>query len=120
MSLPSEDLNTIPASLAVLRISRLTAERLDTFVMAELVLPLHTPDGLLFRPVDLARLQLLCDLVDHLALEGEGLAVVVSLLDQLHAARSDLAALALAVQTEDADARRRIGANAVARGFWRQ
>ena len=120
MSLSSEDANAIPASLAVLRITRLTAERLDTFVLAELVLPLHTPDGLQFRPVDLARLELLCDLVDHLALEGEGLAVVVSLIDQLHAARADLAALAQAVQTEDADARRRIGAKAVARGFWGQ
>lgn len=117
MSLPPEVSGTIPSKLAVLRISRLTAERLDTFVLAELVLPLHTPDGLQFRPVDMARLELLCDLVDHLALEGEGLAVVVSLIDQLHAARADLAALAQSVQTENEDARRRIGANAVAHGF---
>ena len=120
MKISSETSDSIPASVAVLRISRLTPERLETFVMAELVLPLQTPTGLQFRPVDLARLELLCDLVDDLALEGEGLAVVVSLLDQLHAARADLAALAQAVQTEDADARRRIGAKAVARGFWRQ
>ena len=120
MSILSDNSDTIPASIAVLRISRLTVERLDTFVTAELVLPLHTPDGLQFRPVDLARLELLCDLVDHLALEGEGLAVVVSLIDQLHAARADLEALAQAVQRENPDARRRIGANAVARGFWGQ
>lgn len=117
MSMSFEGSDTIPASVAVLRISRLTPERLETFMMAELVLPLHTPGGLQFRPVDLARLELLCDLVDLLALEGEGLAVVVSLIDQLHAARADLAALATAVETENPDARRRIGANAVARGF---
>lgn len=117
MSILSGNSDTISASIAVLAISRLTAERLETFVVAELVLPLHTADGLQFRPVDLARLELLCDLVDHLALEGEGLAVVVSLLDQLHAARADLAALAQAVQTENPDARRRIGAIAMARGF---
>ena len=120
MTVPSETSDTIPTGLALLRIRRLTAERLDTFVTAELVMPLHTSDGLQFRPVDLARLELLCDLVDHLTLEGEGLATVVSLIDQLHASRANLTALARAVQSETAEARRRIGANAVIHGFWGQ
>ena len=55
MTVPSETSDTIPTGLARLRIRRLTAARLDTFVTAELVMPLHTSDGLQFRPVDLAR-----------------------------------------------------------------
>jgi chaperone modulatory protein CbpM len=42
----------------------------------------------------IARLELLCDLSQDLDLDETGLGIVISLIDQLHAARQDLATLA--------------------------
>lgn len=91
----------------------LTRTRLVAFIETEVVIPLRRNAGagpaLIFRRVDLARIQMLCDLADDLELDEAALGVVVTLIDQLHAARQDLQAIARAVAAEPTDVRARIG-----------
>lgn len=91
----------------------LTRTRLFAFIETEVVVPLRREDGavsaLIFRPVDVARIQVLCNLAEDLELDDAALAVVVALIDKLHAARQDLLAIARAVAAEPSDVRARIG-----------
>ncbi|MDP2079713.1 MAG: hypothetical protein U0934_09860 [Pseudotabrizicola sp.] len=92
----------------------MTRPRLVAFLRAKVVLPTRrrTPDSTprIFGQIDIARMRLLCDLTDGLDIEEDALVVVMSLIDQLHMARRDLRALALAVQAETPETRARIGA----------
>ncbi len=54
--------------------------------------------GHVYRRIDIARLELLCDLSDDLDLDETALTVVLSLIDQLHGARQDLARVAQAIE----------------------
>lgn len=91
----------------------LTRTRLFTFIEAEMVLPLQREtqgaSAPVFRRVDFARMQLLCDLTDDLDLDEVALGVVITLIDQLHATRQDLLAIARAVDAEPLEVRARIG-----------
>jgi len=89
---------------------RLTRPRLVAFIAAEVVLPLQSPSGPLFRDLDLARLDLLCDLADPFDLEGDTLALVITLIDQLHASRQQVRLIAAALAAEPAEVRARVGA----------
>lgn len=89
-------------------VTRLTRSRLVYFVEGDFVRPEREPAGLVFRRVDIARLELLCDLSEDLDLDETGLGIVISLLDQLHAARQDLATLTRAIDALPADLQARI------------
>lgn len=102
----SETLAAIP------RLSRL---RLTAFVEAEIVSPLRGETGLVFRDIDLARMELLCDLSEHFSLDDDALGVVMAIIDELHATHRDLRVILDAVGAESAETRARIGA-ALARG----
>ena len=86
-------------------VTRLTRSQLVRFMEFDLVKPQRAESGYLFRRVDIARLELLCDLSEDLDLDEIALGVVTSLLDQLHAARSDLATLARAIDALPDDQR---------------
>lgn len=79
-------------------ITRLTHAQLQSFLQADLVRPLREPAGFVFRQIDIARLELLCDLTLDLELDVPALAVVLALLDQLHSARAERDALAAALR----------------------
>jgi chaperone modulatory protein CbpM len=81
----------------VATVTRLTRSQLVRFVEGRFVRPQRDANGYAFRPVDIARLELLCDLSQDLDLDETGIDVVISLIDQLHAARQDLATLARAI-----------------------
>jgi chaperone modulatory protein CbpM len=91
----------------------LTLDRLFSFIEARLVIPTAAladeNGGQLFSLIDIARLHLLCDLSDDLGLDEPTLDVVMALVDELHAARSDLRILARAIGTEESDVRTRLG-----------
>ena len=91
-------------------IPRLTQFRLTAFRKARIVAPLQAETGLMFRHIDLARIELLCELTEEFELDEDALAVVMSLLDQLHTARRDLQAIAAALVKESPVVRARIGA----------
>lgn len=92
----------------------LTRARLVTFIQTRMVTPLrreHQGTSIhLFRQVDCARVQLMCELTDDLELDEVALDVVIALIDQLHAARKDLLAITRALQAESPELRARIGA----------
>ena len=92
----------------------LTRTRLVAFIETEIVVPLRREDGavsaLVFRQVDVARMQVLCNLAEDLELDDAALPVVIALIDKLHAVRQDFLAIARAVAAEPPDVRARIGA----------
>ena len=94
---------------AVLAVTGLTETRLIAFVEAEAVRPLRTETGPAFAEVDLARLGFLCEMSDVYDLDGDALAVILSLVDQLHSARQDLRTLARAIEEQPPEVRHRIG-----------
>ncbi len=87
----------------VTTVTRLTRSQLVRFVEGDLVKPEQEADGFVFRRIDIARLELLCDLSQALDLDETGLGIVVSLIDQLHAARQDLATLVGVIDALPAD-----------------
>ncbi len=89
-------------------VHRLTRTRLSAFVSAEAIRPVRGPVGACYTRVDIARLELLCDLTEGFELEDDALGLVVALVDQLHAARADLAALMRAISQEPPETRRRL------------
>lgn len=91
----------------------LSQARLAAFLDADLVRPTFSAIGPGFRPCDLARLELLCELSDQFDLHDDALGVVIGLIDQLHAARLHLRALAQAMEAEPQDLRQRVGARFV-------
>ncbi|MDE4142612.1 chaperone modulator CbpM [Phaeobacter gallaeciensis] len=92
------------------RVTRLTRRQLEGFVEGELVRPEQDGTGYIFRRVDIARLELLCDLSHDLDLDETALSIVISLIDQLHAARQDLASIAQAIDNLPAELRARVQA----------
>lgn len=89
-------------------VTRLTRRQLVTFIECDFVRPEREAGAYVFRPIDLARLELLCDLSQDLDLDETGLAIVISLLDQLHTARQELATMARAIAALPSDLQVRI------------
>ena len=90
-------------------VPRLTAVRLTGFVAARIVLPEAGAEGPAFRRIDLARIELLCDLTEEFDLDDDALGLMISLVDQLHEARRDLRAICMAMAEEPVEVRARIG-----------
>jgi chaperone modulatory protein CbpM len=94
-------------------IPALTRTRLVVFIEAGIVIPVRqeteATSAPVFRRIDFARLRMLCDLAEDLDLHDDALGVVVTLIDQLHATRAELLAIARAVEAEPPDIRARIG-----------
>lgn len=86
-------------------VTRLSRTRLVAFIEGAFVKPQRSAKGYVFRQIDIARLELLCDLSLDLGFDETALGVVISLIDQLHAARQDLALMAKAVDQLPADVR---------------
>jgi chaperone modulatory protein CbpM len=89
-------------------VTRLTRHQLIGFIEGDLVQPERGDAGYVFRAVDIARLELLCDLTQDLEMEETALGIVLSLLDQLHAARGDLSAMRRAIDALPEEVKARI------------
>lgn len=91
------------------RLAILTRPRLSAWVRARIVRPVQSDHGPLFREVDLARLQTLCDLAFDLGAEDEDhLEVLMGLIDRLHALTTEMDALMAAIAAEPEEVRARI------------
>ena len=95
---------------AIAATAGLTRDRLMTFIAADVITPIRGVTGPVYRRIDIARLRLLCELSDDLALDEHALGIVMSLLDQLHDARAALLALADAFADDPDQSRVRIDA----------
>lgn len=92
----------------IAQITRLSRVRLVRFIEAEFVKPDRRGSTYQFRRIDIARLELLCDLSDDLDLNETALGVVMSLLDQLHTARHENTVLARSLSALPDDLRSQI------------
>ena len=93
----------------VARVNGLTVARLRSFVAADCLAPHEREGRLAFAEADVARAQLLEELVEDFELDAEAAAVVVSLVDQIHGLRRQLRRLGEAVAAEHPEVRARIG-----------
>ena len=89
-------------------VRRLDGGTLETLVRQQVVVPTQSDRGAVFSQADIARMELLCDLTEGFDLDEDLLALLMSLIDQLHAARADLHRLSRAVDVEAAEVRQRI------------
>lgn len=93
---------------ALAELPDLQAAQLDSYIRAGVVVPVQSEGGPLFRDVDIARLHLVVDLAEGYHLDDEALALVLSLVDQLHGLRGDMHAILDAVAREPAETRARL------------
>jgi chaperone modulatory protein CbpM len=87
----------------VATVTRLTRLQLWQFIEGDLVRPERRGGGYVLRRIDIARLELFCDLSQDLDLDDTALSIVISLIDQLHATRQELAAVAHAIDALPTD-----------------
>jgi chaperone modulatory protein CbpM len=92
----------------VARVRGLTVSRLRAFVAAEGIRPAEMGGRLAFAEADLARVQLLEELVEDFDLDEDAAALVVGLVDQIHGLRHQLRRLGEAVAEEHPEIRARI------------
>lgn len=92
----------------VTAIARLTRHQLMSFVEARIVSPIRSEQGNMYRQIDVVRIELLCELSEQFDLNNDGLAVVMSLIDQLHGVRAELRAVLDVVAAEPPDVRERV------------
>lgn len=78
------------------------------WIEAECVRPEASGGAYRFRQIDIARLRLIRELDQDLALDREAIPVVLELLDQLYDLRRRVRALALALADEDESTRRKV------------
>lgn len=90
------------------RLGVLTRPRLSAWIEARIVRPVQSDAGPLFREVDLARLQTLCDLAFDLGTDEDHLEVMMALIDRLHALTAEMDALMAALAAEPEEVRARI------------
>ncbi len=92
----------------VTAVARLTRTQLISFVESRVVTPVQSERGALYRPMDLARIELLCELSEQFDLDEDALGVVISLIDQLHGVRAELRAVLDAIAREPAEVGERV------------
>ncbi|MEY8841263.1 hypothetical protein AB9K41_19720 [Cribrihabitans sp. XS_ASV171] len=92
----------------IARVSALTPGRLVAYRHARIVVPMEAERGEVYEGLDLARLELACELHDHYEAEAEAIGLMISLIDQLHGVRAELRELTRALEEEPEEVRGRI------------
>ena len=91
----------IIAKLDFLYRAGLDQETLDIWIEEEWLVPAGTGTEPAFSEADLARAQLIRDLMDELGVNGEGVGVILHLLDQMHGLRFAMAGLLESARGKD-------------------
>jgi chaperone modulatory protein CbpM len=71
--------------------AQLDRETLEVWIEEEWLVPIRTSTEIKFSEADLARVQLIRDLMQDLGVNHEGVGVVLNLLDQVHGLRKAVA-----------------------------
>ncbi|MEX0351549.1 MAG: hypothetical protein AB3N15_19170 [Paracoccaceae bacterium] len=87
-------------------VARLTPDRLTDYLAAEIVIPTQSEQGLVYQSLDVARLELACELHDQYEMEADALSMVISLIDQMHGLRAELREVLNAVEAQPDPVRR--------------
>ena len=104
----------------ILSIYRIERVELTGWIEQRWVRPQQTAEGYVFDPMDEARISLIGELRRDFACDDEVLGLVLSLLDQLYAARQLLRTVEQAVDALPADVRANIRAHLRAPGRWEE
>lgn len=83
----------------------LTEERVAAWIARGFVVPEDVQGERLFADIDVARVRLICELEDELALDPDAVAVLLSLLDQVYTLRSQLRFMTEALAGQPAEVR---------------
>ncbi|MTI01027.1 MULTISPECIES: hypothetical protein [Alphaproteobacteria] len=81
-------------------ITRLTSDRLSEYLAAEIVIPQQSEQGLVYQTLDVARLELACELHEQYDMEADALSMMISLIDQMHCLRAELREVLNAVEAQ--------------------
>ncbi len=106
-------------SEVVARVPGLSGQLLIRLIEAEVVRPVARAPEPCFHRVDLARLELACELAEQFDLEPEALGLVLDLVDRVHGLRREMRALMRVLRAEPEEVRARIAAalrDEIARG----
>jgi chaperone modulatory protein CbpM len=96
---------TISRDELLVRVARITEVRLERWVGLGWVRPDGQGEEARFAEVDVARCELICDLVDDLGIDEEAMPVVLGLMDQVYGLRRELKVLTEAIESQPADVR---------------
>ena len=92
------------------RLRRVTPAEVEGWIARSWVKPEGAPGHYLFHPIDEARVRLIVELRDELAINDDALPVVLSLLDQVYAARRHMRRVRDALERRtDADLHEELG-----------
>ena len=94
----------------VAQISEISVVQLRTYVARGWIAPTADLAGPTYDEIDIARIRLVYQLHDQLAIDEEALPVVLKLMDQLYGTRRELKALIHAIDQESDEVRQRIRA----------
>lgn len=92
----------------VASVEEVSLRHLRLWVRKGWVAPAAGTQGHVFREVDVARVRLVCELKQTLALNDDAVSVVLSLIDQVHGLRGRLRVLGHAIEQQPEGVRRRI------------
>jgi len=87
----------------IMRVQGLSLVHIQKWVNYGWISPSHGPKGFHFSDIDIARLQLIHELRNDLAVNTEAIPIVLSLIDQVHGLRHKLRSLARAVEAQHTD-----------------
>ena len=83
-----------------LMLSGLSHETLNAWLEQEWLLPAEISTEICFSGTDLARARFIRDLEDSMGINGEGIEVILDLVDQLHGVRRSLMDLRSVIQAD--------------------
>jgi len=84
----------------VAEVRTLTVERLRAWVAEGWIVPATGEAAISFTEIDVARVRLVCDLADEMAVGDEAIPVILSLIDQVHGLRGELKRLVSAIERQ--------------------
>ncbi|MFN0192981.1 MAG: chaperone modulator CbpM [Aestuariivirga sp.] len=91
----------IIAKLDFLYRAGLDQETLDVWIEEEWLIPEVASPEMAFSEADIARAQLIRDLIDGMGVNSEGVGVILHLLDQMHGLRSAMTGIVEAARGKD-------------------
>ncbi len=89
-------------------ITRLTSDRLTEYLAAEIVIPEQSDQGVVYHSIDVARLELACELHEQYDMEADALSMMISLIDQMHGLRAELREVLNAVEAQPEPVRKNL------------
>ena len=94
---------TMTETEVLTRVQRLSHERLSVFIEQSWVKPMRSDQGPAFDETDVARLSLIVELTEDMAVNDEAVPVILGLLDEVSALRKRMKALDAALSAEGPD-----------------